>query len=429
MWGRIALSPDGRWLAALHANQEIRLCDRKGTTIRTFTGPTNCSSVTFSRDGKLLAVGDLYYRGNSPDSHGRVFVWETATGRLVITLPGEMYHVRTAIFSPDGKSVAIASNSVCVWNLATGKLTQRFPPRTGTEVLVYTHDGRFLIGGREGVVNWEVASGEEQLRLGGEHGMVAAATLSPDGRFLATAGTDGVVRLWDFPTAKMWAELTGHTGKVCAVAFSPDGSILATGGEDTTILLWDVPGAVRPRGKPSRVRLSRAELDRLWGELGMADVAAGKRAIWTLVDGAAEATAFLEEKLREHSQRADGKSIARWIADLDDDSFATREKATQELDKLGRDMVPALRTVLADNPSLEAVRRIEQLLRAHGGRSPLVPAGAALRQFRAVQVLELIATKEAAKVLQGLRDGSPTQLGVDAREALQRLDRRMRGPR
>ena len=61
---------------------------------------------------------------------------------------------------------------------------------------------------------------------------------SPDGRLLATAGSDGTARLWDPSTGKHRRTLTGHLA-VNSVAFSPDGRLLATAGDDGTARLWD----------------------------------------------------------------------------------------------------------------------------------------------------------------------------------------------
>jgi WD40 repeat protein len=61
---------------------------------------------------------------------------------------------------------------------------------------------------------------------------------SPDGRTLASAGTDRTVRLWDPVTGQPTATLFGHTEIVFSVAFSPDGHTLATGSMDGTVRLW-----------------------------------------------------------------------------------------------------------------------------------------------------------------------------------------------
>jgi WD40 repeat protein len=62
---------------------------------------------------------------------------------------------------------------------------------------------------------------------------------SPDGRLLATAGRDKVVRLWDPAIGECLRILTGHTDWVTGVAFSPDGRLLATASRDKTARLWN----------------------------------------------------------------------------------------------------------------------------------------------------------------------------------------------
>lgn len=85
----------------------------------------------------------------------------------------------------------------------------------------------------------------------------------------------------------------------------------------------------------------------------------------------------------------DARKVARWLADLDSEMFATRSKASEELEKLGHDASPALRRALAANPSPEARRAIRQLLGQLKGldvREVRMPKGA-----KVLEVKDLVA--------------------------------------
>jgi WD40 repeat protein len=74
------------------------------------------------------------------------------------------------------------------------------------------------------------------------------ADFSYDGRWLATAGDDGIAYLWDCAAQppKVVVKLAGHGKPINFVRFSPAGSSLVTCGDDSQALLWDLSEFVHP---------------------------------------------------------------------------------------------------------------------------------------------------------------------------------------
>lgn len=68
---------------------------------------------------------------------------------------------------------------------------------------------------------------------------INALAFSPDGQRLATASTDGTVKIWDLGNGHEILSYSGHKEKVRAMAWSNDGTFIASAGNEKAIRIWD----------------------------------------------------------------------------------------------------------------------------------------------------------------------------------------------
>jgi RNA polymerase sigma factor (sigma-70 family) len=434
-------SPDGKntlsinWDGKADGGFAVSLRDTAtGKNVRSLGKVPMANLVAFSRDGKSLALAEAD-AGNLT-----VSVWDVASGkpRHRLTRPGNRLYFGLT-FSPDGKKLAAGTwnpdrPNFRLWDLEAGKEVTSCDPDHWVNSIDFSPDGALVALGSGGdhkqcVSVWKLATATEIHRFR-VPGMQSVSAFSPSGRYLATGSSrmnmarsptaeEKIVRVWEIATGKQVASFAGHDGDITALSYAPNGRSLASGSGDSTILIWDVIGRLHKDARP----LTAAELDARWASLFGTDAAGAFRTIGELVVAGDAAVAYLKKQLVP-VPIPDAALVLRatqLIADLGSDEFAVRQKAAMELEKMGDSAAGALRNTLATPLSLEARRRVEHILSGLDGKE----APFHVRNGRALEALELIATPAARDLLRLLATGEPSaRLTQEASNAKRRLERR-----
>ncbi|MFB2939366.1 TIR domain-containing protein [Aerosakkonemataceae cyanobacterium BLCC-F154] len=194
-------------------------------------------AVAWSHDGELIATA-------SEDKTTKI--WRR-NGALVTTLEGHKGTIWAVDWSYDGKLIATASddNTVKIWNRKGELITTLKEHTAPVYAVVFSRNNIIATGGQDRTVKLWNSEGKLLQTLQGQNSEVWWLSWSGDGKKLATAGKDKLVRVWDLSNPKALNPiftLAGHTKEVNAVSFSPDGKILASGSADKTVKLWNLAG-------------------------------------------------------------------------------------------------------------------------------------------------------------------------------------------
>ncbi len=155
-------------------------------------------------------------------------------------------YVYGVAFSPEKSktktlAAACGDGAVHLFDVATKSVRLLRGPRDRIFTVAFSTDGRFLASGGWGgeVKLWNVATGTTAQVFKGHEAGVYGVAFSPDGQWLASASTDKTVRLWNVTEGTQKHVFEQHADGVLAIRFNPRGRELASAGIDGTIRLFD----------------------------------------------------------------------------------------------------------------------------------------------------------------------------------------------
>ena len=249
-------SPDGKTLVSGSADKTLRLWDvDNGSEIKNYNAEfkQGIYQVKFSEDGNMLGVVSWELsEGNKFPVVGFAKVLDVHTGKLIQRFNTDDHPASAVKFSRDGKKLYTGTWGFQVkqHDLASGQEDWKYDMRkfdyyTAVQSMDVSTDNKYLVfGGKDNKIRLLNTTDGSLVYViepwEGHREWINAVRFSPDGKYFASAGDDGLLKVWETISGESIFTFKGHTAGINQLVWDTAGKRIFTTSTDHTVKVWDI---------------------------------------------------------------------------------------------------------------------------------------------------------------------------------------------
>ncbi len=234
----VCISPDGQHILSTSKDSTVQIWDfQSGACIKHFKWQDRIQFLSYSPDGKSVAVA----------SYKNIGFINPSTGQNIRII--KEGYINSIHFGSDNKLAVASYDSIRIWDAQTGKLLlQRIENSYNIKSVCFNPESKQIaypalhfMADSYMIYIWDLSKDTCWHLSGGHDGFINSVNYSPDGKQIVSASADGTLKIWDAVTGDSIRAIKRDT-KFISAKFSNDSKLIVSASEDHIIRIWNSTG-------------------------------------------------------------------------------------------------------------------------------------------------------------------------------------------